>query len=147
VTETTINDELPDMDLISTAAAALHRLLRLGIEPRYRELADHDLEKGLDGLPAEGRELVRELGCFYDNMGALVAHGIVDIELVAGYLGGSIVPVWEAMRPLVEAERAARTVHYDATRWQAYFENLYVLVKEQTPGNVRSRQKRWRLPQ
>ncbi|MFF0366949.1 hypothetical protein [Micromonospora sp. NPDC005087] len=111
----------------------------------YRELSSFDLTKGLDGLPDEAREMVRELGCFYDNLGALVAHGIVDVHAVSGYLGGSIVPVWEAMLPLVEAERATRTVHYDRERWQAYFQNLYLLVKEQPPGDARMHQSLWRL--
>jgi hypothetical protein len=64
---------------------------------------------------------------------------------VSGYLGGSIVPIWETMLPLVEAERARRTVYYDPRRWQAYFENLYLLVKELPPGPARARQRLWRI--
>jgi hypothetical protein len=124
-----------------------HRGARLSEARRfvYRYLSSADVTNGLDSLPDEARELVRELGCFYDNMGALVAHGIVDVDAVSGYLGGAIVPVWEAMMPLVEAERARRTVHYDPSRWQAYFENLYLLVKNQPPDQARKRQKRWHL--
>ena len=48
----------------------------------------------------------------------------------------------DLMLPLVEAERAIRTVHYDPSRWQAYFENLYLLVKDQSPAKARMRQRR-----
>jgi hypothetical protein len=124
-----------------------HRGARLSRARRfvYRDLANLDVSQGLEGLPEEARELVRELGCFYDNMGALVAHGMVDLETVSGYLGGSIVPIWEAMLPLIRAERASRTIFYDPSRWQAYFENLYLLVRGRPPAEARRRQELWRL--
>ncbi|MEU1519946.1 hypothetical protein ABZ490_48885 [Streptomyces sp. NPDC005811] len=87
-----------------------HRSVRLAQARTFvhEELPGCDLGLGLEGLPEEGRDLVRELAWYYDNLGALVAHGVVDIDPVSGYLGGSVISVWEHMEPLVRAERARR---------------------------------------
>ncbi|MFF3399697.1 hypothetical protein ACFYW6_14375 [Streptomyces sp. NPDC002659] len=113
----------------------------------YKDLSNYDLSKGLAGLPEDKQGLVRELAWFYDNLGALVAHDVVDVEPVSGYLGVSVVLSWEKLEPLVQAERAARTPSgVDPQRWQAYFENLYYLVRETPPPQARAAQDRWRLP-
>ncbi|QQM38060.1 hypothetical protein [Streptomyces liliifuscus] len=67
-----------------------HRSVRLAGARQFvhERLPGCDLSAGLDGVPEAERELVRELAWFYDNLGALVAHGVVDIEPVSGYLGG-----------------------------------------------------------
>ncbi|WP_043457645.1 DUF4760 domain-containing protein [Streptomyces fulvoviolaceus] len=98
----------------------------------HEQLPACNLAAGLEGLPESERDLVRELAWFYDNRGALVTHGVVDIEPVSGYLGGSVISVWERLEPLVQAERAkrARNDLPDPNRWQEYFENLYHLVRE-----------------
>lgn len=113
----------------------------------YEQLPACDLSAGMEGLPESERDLVRELAWFYDNLGALVAHGVVDIEPVSGYLGGSVVSVWERMEPLVQAERAkrARNDLPDPNRWQEYFENLYHLVRETPPEQARAQTHLWRL--
>ncbi|MEU6765033.1 hypothetical protein ABZ916_21175 [Streptomyces sp. NPDC046853] len=125
-----------------------HRTVRLGQARTFvhEELPAYDLSLGLAGLPEEGRGLVRELGWYYDNLGALVAHGVVDIEPVSGYLGGSVLSVWEHMEPLVRAERARRrqSALPDPERWQAYFENLYHLVKEMPAERARAKAQLWR---
>jgi hypothetical protein len=111
----------------------------------YHHLDEYDLSLGLDGLPAESQELVRELAWFYDNLGALVAHGVVDVAPVSGYLGQSVVIVWEKLQPLIKAERDKRRDSYDPERWQIYFENLYHLIREQPPEQARSAQHMWRV--
>lgn len=124
-----------------------HRSSRLA-EARqfvYSGLAACNLKDGLAGLPPEKRELVRDLAWYYDNLGALVLHEVVDVELVAGYLGGSVVAVWESMRPLIEAERLRRTHDADPRRWQEYFENLAVLISEVPPTKARGSRSLWRL--
>ncbi|WP_196942741.1 DUF4760 domain-containing protein [Streptomyces sclerotialus] len=127
-----------------------HRTVRLGQARTFvhEELPSCDLSLGLAGLPQEGRDLVRELGWYYDNLGALVAHGVVDVEPVSGYLGGSVISVWEHMEPLVAVERAKRAQNGlpDPNRWQEYFENLYHLVREAPAERVRARSRLWRLP-
>jgi hypothetical protein len=127
-----------------------HRSVRLAQARRvvHERLPSCDLSAGLAGLPEDDRDLVRELAWFYDNLGALVAHGVVDIEPVSGYLGGSVISVWEGVQPLVQAERAKRTRNAmpDPNRWQEYFENLYHLVLETPADRARAATHLWRLP-
>jgi len=99
----------------------------------------------MDGLPHDRKDLVRDLAWFYDNIGTLVTHGVIDIEPVSGYLGQSVLLHWEMMRPLIQAERKKRQGQYDPERWQIYFENLYHLIREQPPEKARSAQRMWRL--
>ncbi|MCX4976245.1 hypothetical protein [Streptomyces sp. NBC_00620] len=114
----------------------------------YRELDTFDLSQGLSGLPEDKQNLVRDLAWFYDNVGALVTHSVVDVEPVSGYLGGSVILMWEKMEPLIQAERARRNPSLEnSQRWQVYFENLYHLVRETPPTKARSSAKRWRLPE
>ncbi|MEU2785670.1 hypothetical protein [Streptomyces sp. NPDC007110] len=127
-----------------------HRSTRLALarEMVFQQLPAWDLSTGMEGLPEAERNLIRELAWFYDNLGALVSHGVVDIEPVSGYLGGSVISVWEKMEPLVQVERAKRAQNGlpDPNRWQAYFENLYHLVRETPPPQARARTDLWRLP-
>ena len=50
----------------------------------YRDLQNYDLTNGMDSLPEDDREVVRDLMSYYDNLGAMVAHQVIDIEPVAG---------------------------------------------------------------
>lgn len=111
----------------------------------YSELANHDLSLGLDALPEDKRACVRDLAWFYDNLGTLVAHGVIDIAPVSGYLGQSVMVYWERMQPLIQAEREKRQDSHDPNRWQIYFENLYQVIREQSPEEARSAQRMWRL--
>ncbi|MGI5405179.1 DUF4760 domain-containing protein [Streptomyces chartreusis] len=126
-----------------------HRSVRLARARRvvYEQLPTYDLSAGLAALPESEGELVRELAWFYDNLGALVTHGVVDIEPVSGYLGGSVISVWERMEPLVQAERSTRARNDlpDPNRWQEYFENLYHLVRETQAQQARAQTRLWRL--
>ncbi|WP_404197242.1 DUF4760 domain-containing protein [Streptomyces tauricus] len=127
-----------------------HRSMRLARarEVVFEQLPDWDLAAGMEGLPEVERNLIRELAWFYDNLGALVTHGVVDIEPVSGYLGGSVISVWERMEPLVRVERAKRAQNAlpDPNRWQEYFENLYHLVRKMPPPQARAQSHLWRLP-
>lgn len=111
----------------------------------YFDLPKCDLSLGMDGLPDDKKALVRDLAWFYDNLGTLVAHGVIDIEPVSGYLGQSVLLYWEKMQPLVQAERKKRRDSYDPERWQIYFENLYHLIRDQPPEKARAAQRMWRL--
>lgn len=136
-------------------ANSLSTLVELFKEHRSRELADArhfvcsrlpsmDVSKGLAALDEKDQQLVRTLGWYYDNLGVLVAHGVVPIDPVAGYLGGSVIECWQRMKPLVQAERAKREQMSDPTRWQEYFENLYLLVEKDGPAKARSSAPLWR---
>lgn len=110
----------------------------------HQDLPGHDVSEGLNSLPPDKRKLVRDLAWYYDNLGALVAHEIVDIGPVSGYLGGSVVSTWENMEPLVLAHRRFRYGGpADEVQWQGYYENLYRLVKQNPPGAMRRRLERW----
>ncbi|MEU7578538.1 hypothetical protein AB0B50_13115 [Streptomyces sp. NPDC041068] len=127
-----------------------HRSMRMARarEVVFEQLPEWDLSAGMEGLPEAERNLIRELAWFYDNLGALVTHGVVDIEPVSGYLGGSVISVWERMEPLVRVERAKRAHNAlpDPSRWQEYFENLYHLVRKMPPPQARAQSRLWRLP-
>ena len=136
-------------------ANSLSTLVELFKEHRSPELADArhfvcsrlpsmDVSKGLAALDERDQQLVRTLGWYYDNLGVLVAHGVVPIDPVAGYLGGSVIECWQRMEPLVHAERAKREQMSDPTRWQEYFENLYLLVEKDAPAKARSSAPLWR---
>jgi hypothetical protein len=111
----------------------------------YWDLPKCDLSTGMAGLPEEKKSLCRELAWFYDNLGTLVAHGVIDLEPVSGYLGQSVLIYWEKMQPLIQTERKKRQGGYDQERWQIYFENLYHLIRELPPEKARSAQHMWRL--
>jgi hypothetical protein len=126
---------------------AEHRSKRLAQARTYvdQELQQHDLTRGLAGLPERERALIRDLAWYYDNLGVLVAHGHIDVEPVSGYLGAAAASVWQHMEPLIRAERSLRARSSDPDRWQVYFENLVRLIEECPPAEARRRQRRWRL--
>jgi hypothetical protein len=104
-----------------------------------------DLSQGLEALPPDKQQSVRALMWFYDNVGALVAHGIVDPEPVSAYLGGSVIRSWEQLEPLIMKERENRKDSPDPERWQAYFGNLYVMFRDEVrPARSREAAKHWR---
>jgi hypothetical protein len=106
-----------------------------------------DAGLGLAALPEDKRASVRELMWFYDNLGVLVAHGIIDLGPVAGYLGGSVIAYWDKLAPLIagEREQRRRAATPDPDRWQEYFENLAVLVRDRGPEQARRDLPLWRL--
>jgi hypothetical protein len=127
---------------------AEHRSAHL-IEARdfvYHKLPKLSTPNGLQSLSRSKRRLVIDLLFFYDNLGNLVAHGVVDLPPVSAYLGGSLQTVWELVYgSIVEPERNRRAKSADANRWQAYFENLYVLTKQHTPAEFRRSAPQWVL--
>lgn len=122
-----------------------HRLARAR-QFIFTELSKYNLDEGLSCLPEEQQLLVRDLAWYYDNLGALVVHKIVDLEPIVGYLGGSIVVTWERFKPIVEAERRRRRESglVDHDRWQAYFEHLYNMIEKSPDYFTRARRvKSW----
>lgn len=108
---------------------------------------DFDPADGLAGLPTDMQVPVRELMWFYDNLGALVAHGIIDLGPVSGYLGGSVVDCWGKLAPLVDGERKKRGLSgsVDPDRWQVYFQNLDGRIRDYSPEQARRDLRQWRL--
>ncbi len=123
-----------------------HRGERLAEARRYvRQELPEDVGEGLGSLPRDKEELVRDLAWFYDNIGALVAHDIVDFDPVAGYLGGSALETGNRLEPLIEVERRRRAGDGDPQRWQEYFENMAAMLRALPPEKARQRQPNWVL--
>ena len=81
-------------------------------------------------LPDEHRSKVRMVAGLYDDLGKLVAHGIVKEELIIGSNGVQARRIWEAIEPFVLAERELRS----GNLW-IYLENL-AYRSTQTPPDV-----------
>lgn len=90
-----------------------------------RQYVFHDLNKDFErpmaytDLPPDVRTKVRIVGGRYDDLGKLVAHGVVGEELIIGSSGTAIRRVWEAVAPFVYEERRKT----GALTW-AYLEDL-----------------------
>lgn len=106
----------------------------------HEQLRQFNPAEGLEAIPADKRDMVRDLAWFYDNLGVLVHHDVVDLAPISGYLGGSVLDVWPKMRPFVLAEREKRRIAgtTDPTRWQAYFEMLHDRISKLPPEQARN---------
>lgn len=84
------------------------------------ELAkEHESDCGHRGLPEQARTHANTIGLFYDDLGKLVAHGMIDQSLIIGAYGTNIVRLWDALAPYVYTERRQHGLHF----W-IYFEDL-----------------------
>jgi hypothetical protein len=114
---------------------------------QYRDLAaDRRLivselapELGMSDIPAEIRDQVDRVSHYLDQLGFLVDHQLVKAEVVAGFMGDSIIRLWKILSPYVEAERQRR----GEDDYQRYFENLAETMREIEPAKARARLKRF----
>jgi hypothetical protein len=115
----------------------------------HQKLTDSDSNLGITHLPPETREAAERVAFYLDNVGALVAHKLVQRSLAAGFLGVSAKGHGEALSPYVFRERANR-----GTVYLNYFEYLAAEmekvqieqgVKNLTPwiDDGRPRARRW----
>jgi len=116
----------------------------------HEKLRLMDQEDGLASVPSDWRERVRDLLWFYDNLGVLVIHNIVDADVVSGYLGAAATSVWQSTQRLIVAERDRRRPDspVDPERWQAYFELMVREFAVHSPSSARSAPSQtpwWRL--
>jgi hypothetical protein len=79
---------------------------------------------GYRNLPDEVKAHIRRVGLFYDDVGKLVAHGVVDEHLILGAYGRAIVRTWERLAPFIYGEREK---HRNLT--MTYFEDLAYRAK------------------
>lgn len=56
----------------------------------------------------------------FDNLGIMVAHGLLDEDIALAMFHESIVHCWERLAPHIDEERKSRDGHY-----QVFFEDLY----------------------
>lgn len=92
---------------------------------------EHAADCGLRGLPVLARTHATTIGLFYDDLGKVVAHGMIDQNLVIGAYGTPIVRLWDALAPYVYAERQAHGLHF----W-VYFEDLAARTADTHPEVV-----------
>lgn len=108
---------------------------------RERLRLDQDPDAGFTGLPNELRHRLLHLTWFYDDLGKLVAHGIVSEDVVLGAFGAGVSRTWQALAPFVYGERTLRT-----TEFQAYFEDLAARAAIRSPADVHEALGMKRLP-
>ncbi|MCX4564741.1 DUF4760 domain-containing protein [Streptomyces phaeochromogenes] len=65
----------------------------------------HPADDGYRNLPEEVKVHIRRVGLFYDDIGKLVTHGVVDEQLILGAYGNAIPRTWDTLAPFVYAER------------------------------------------
>ncbi|MBB5938973.1 DUF4760 domain-containing protein [Streptomyces zagrosensis] len=85
------------------------------------ELAqEHSADCGCTGLPEPARTHALTIGMYFDDLGKLVAHDVIDQNLIVGSYGvEGIVCMWDALAPYVYQQRRTHDNHF----W-IYFENL-----------------------
>ncbi|BAL88265.1 hypothetical protein AMIS_30450 [Actinoplanes missouriensis 431] len=96
----------------------------------FDELPRRPVEPYTD-LPLEVRSHLRMVGGLYDDLGKLVAHGIVKEELIIGSNGSQARRIWEAIEPFVRAERDKR----NSNLW-IYLEDLAYRTTRKPPAAI-----------
>lgn len=86
---------------------------------RDKLVANQASDDGYRNLPEEAKAHIRRVGLFYDDIGKLVAHGVVDEQLILEAYGRSVAKAWSWLAPYVYSEREK---HQNLT--MVYFEDL-----------------------
>ncbi|MFD9566037.1 hypothetical protein [Streptomyces sp. NPDC059994] len=92
-------------------------------------------------LPDVAKAHVRRVGLFYDDLGKLVAFGVVDKDTILGAYGRTIHRAWKVLAPYVYQEREARQ-----RLAMIYFEDIAERALRTTPEDVHRRLGLRRLP-
>ncbi|TDB87899.1 hypothetical protein E1264_13115 [Actinomadura sp. KC216] len=92
---------------------------------------EHSPDNGHRGLPEQARTHANTIGLFFDDLGKLVAHGVIDQGLVIGSYGTNIVRLWDVLAPYVYTERREHGLHF----W-IYFEDLAARTAASRPDVV-----------
>lgn len=116
------------------AAIDLFREYRgIDMERTRRLLADElpglDPTDGMKGLPEDVAVAAAQVSHYLDNLGLLVARGLVDPQIAAGFLGENILRTWQDLSPFIFRERELRS----QPNYQPYFEHLVATVEELEP--------------
>ncbi|WP_138733096.1 DUF4760 domain-containing protein [Modestobacter excelsi] len=86
---------------------------------------------GIEGLPDGLRNKAKLVMAFYEDLGKLVAHGIVDEDLIIGALGHSVVWAWTPLERFILAQREK-----NQTEYFIYFQHLAARAMARTPKQV-----------
>ncbi|MDQ0600804.1 hypothetical protein QF037_005149 [Streptomyces canus] len=73
---------------------------------------------------------IRRVSLFYDDVGKLVAHGVVEESLIIGSYGLNIVNMWDVLAPYIYKERIL------TTKAMLYFEDLAARAKARPMESV-----------
>jgi hypothetical protein len=94
------------------------------------------IETGYSKLPESAAEKVFPVSYFFDNVGMLIAAGIVDEDLVLDYIGESVTSCWSVLEPYILREREIRGGDF-----HVYFEHLAAKARKTPPSQIRRKQK------
>jgi len=97
----------------------------------HRLNVEFDPPVALVDLPVDVQTTVRLVAGRYDDLGKLVAHGIIDEDLIIGSNGTATRKVWAAVKPFVLLDRREN----NATTW-CYLEDLARRVERRPPRDV-----------
>ncbi|GAA1259033.1 hypothetical protein GCM10009665_56480 [Kitasatospora nipponensis] len=119
-------------------------------DPAYAEAIEYVLYRLRDDYPqpmsylafAEPHKAhVRRVALFFDDLGKLVAHGVVDEKLIIGAYGRSLLRAWTVLAPFVYLERS----EHQRTPMR-YFEDLAHRVDRTSPDTVYANLRLGQLP-
>ncbi|WP_030204714.1 hypothetical protein [Streptomyces sp. NRRL S-87] len=119
-------------------------------DPGYTQAIEYVLYRLRDDYPqpisylafAEPHKAhVRRVGLFFDDLGKLVAHGVVDEKLIIGAYGRSVLRAWTVLAPFIYQERS----EHQRTPFR-YFEDLAHRVHRTSPDQVYARLQLGQLP-
>lgn len=79
---------------------------------------------------------------FFNTVGLLVAHGVIDEIVPASYMGGSILRTWSRLAPYVHRERERR----QDPNYLGFFEHLAFLAHRNPPSRLAVKLKLHRMP-
>jgi hypothetical protein len=83
--------------------------------------------EGFGALPVEWRDNAYRVCYFFDHLGILVAHRMVDERVVVGAFATQAIQVWHVAEPFIRAERRHRADNYSpyaSPGFLEYYEHL-----------------------
>jgi hypothetical protein len=96
----------------------------------------------LRNLPQEARTHATTVAGFFNAVGVLVAHHVIDEELVVSYMGRSVRLAWGRLEPYIRNERQ----HINDPIWNGYFEHLAFLTMQNSPEKLDARLRLGKMP-
>jgi hypothetical protein len=103
---------------------------------------EHPPTVAFDDLPDKPRHRVTHVADYFFTIGVLVSTGVVSEVIVAGYMGRSILRAWGFLEPYIAAERTRRPDEH----YYMFFENLAVVMTQNSPTELNKRFKLARMP-
>jgi hypothetical protein len=104
-----------------------------------QELPAPENARAIRDLTDDVAQAALKVSHYLDNLGVLVAHGLLRPELAAGFLGDSTLRLWQQLEPFIVQERALRSPN----AYLQYFEHLAVTLHEVQPMRVRASLRSW----